>query len=116
MISYSKDVTTDFNANSGVNLDVSDWLSVVIQFVSPSGAVTFNGTNDSGAVQGVTDGNASLATNWVAIQATNMNTGVAATSAAASGLWKIINPPHFIQLTGTSVTATKVIVSRATQS
>jgi hypothetical protein len=30
-------------------------------------------------------------------------------------MFKIVNPPHFIQLTGSSVTATKVIVSYQTQ-
>lgn len=104
------DISNDFNLSSSKNIDVSGWDSITIQLVTPSGAINFLTTNDSGAIQGVTDGNAFTAANFTAMQATNLATGVAATSGAATGLWRTNAFGRFLQLSGTSVTAAKILI------
>jgi hypothetical protein len=102
------DLTTAFNANGSVNFDVGMWDSVVVQIVGAAGTVSFNGTNDGGAITGVTDGNALSAKNFTAVQGTNEATGTAATS-GASGSYKFPVTQRFLQLTGGSP-ATEVLV------
>ena len=106
------DVSQSFvtGAPSSVNLDISGWDSVVIQLVSPSGTINILGSNDSGEITGSIIGNSTTAINFTAIQANNLATGVAATSGAATGLWKLIGLPKFLQLSGTTITASKVLV------
>lgn len=110
MITYVYDLTEDFNADSIATLDISAYEQTVVQLVSPSGAVNFLATNDGGAVQSVTDGSPLTATNFIGVQGTNLNTGVAATSGSASGLWKFGIVGKYLRLSGTAVTATKVLV------
>lgn len=109
-LSLIKDITADFNADSLAQVDLSGWDSVTIQLVTPTGTVNFLSSNDAGAVEGSTDGNALTALNFTALQATNLATGVAATSGAATGLWRITGFGRFLQLSGTSVTAAKILL------
>ena len=104
------DWTAEFNANSGINIEIGSWDYVIVQLVSPSGAVTFNSTNDDGGANGTGYGSAATATNWVAVQGTNLNTGTGVTSLNVSGMVRFGYIGQFLQLTGTAVTATKVIV------
>lgn len=104
------DVTNQFNLDNGYVQDLSGWDDIVVQLVTPSGAVNFTATNDGGAVQGVTDGNSALAINFTAVQGTNLATGVAATSLNASGLMRFGVVGQYLQLAGTGVTADKVIL------
>lgn len=110
MISQYLDLTNDLNANSGVIIDIGEWDWVVVQLVSPSGTVTFNTTNDSGAVQAVSDGNAASADNFIAVQGTNLNSGAAVTTLAVSGIVRFAVIGKYLQLTGTTLTATKLLV------
>lgn len=110
MLAANRDVTVEFNAGSGINLDISGWDVVDVHLVSPSGAITFNGTNDAGAVQGVTDGNYITATNWTIVQGVIQGSGTAATTIATTGIIRFTQPSRFLQLTGSTVTATKVII------
>lgn len=102
------DVTTDFNTNGLVNLDVSGWDNIVVQFVTPAAAVTFKSTNDGGAVQGVSDGNAKSALNFTVIQGTDIATGTAATTTSTSSTYKFALGGKYFQLSGT--TAAKILV------
>ncbi len=111
MITITQDFTDKFNANSAVNLDISGWDYVVVQFVTPTGTVTFNSTNDGGAVTGSADPNPESATNWVAVQGKNLNTGSGATTVAASSIFQFSYIGRFLQLTGTAITVTKLIIS-----
>lgn len=108
MISTTIDATAQFNANSVYNLDLSGWDYAVVQLTTPAGAVTFNGTNDAGAVQGVSDGNAYTAINWNTVQLINLSSGTAGTTGGATGSYKYSVGTRFLQLSGT--TAGKVIV------
>lgn len=109
-ISTTLDITSEFNSVGHKNVDMSGWDSMTIQLVSPTGTITFNGSNDDGSVTGSVQGNANSAINWTAIQATNLNTGSGSTTGAVSGLWRISAFPRFVQLTGSSVTASKIIL------
>src|SRR5436190_206902 len=54
------DFAQQFNSVYNIKLDLSGWDKTTITVIPPiSGAIYVYGTNDSGAVQGVTQGNAS---------------------------------------------------------
>jgi len=108
-ITNTYDYTTKFNADSGVVIDMGGWDNVTVQLVSPSGAVSFNTTNDGGAITGVSDGGAASAANFTAIQGINLASGAAVTTLNATGSVRFNNVGKYLQLTGSSVTATKVI-------
>lgn len=110
MVSKILDVTTEFNANNGVKLDLSLYESATFSFVTPTGTISITGSNDAGAIEGVTDGNALTSTNYTAIQAINLGTGSAVTSVVAAGNYKVTIGPKFIQFGGASAAATKVLV------
>jgi len=104
------DVTSDFNVDSKVQLDTGGFDYAVVQIVSPSGTVDFKHTNDSGDIEGVSDGSAVSAANFVTVQGTNLASGSAVSSLAASGLVRFGYIGRYLQLSGTSVTATKILV------
>jgi hypothetical protein len=58
------------------------------------------GSNDPNALQGVRDGNAALATNFTAIQATNLATGNAVSSFNAAGNYKVDINARFLKVGG----------------
>jgi hypothetical protein len=111
MITQLLDVTSDFNANSFYNLDVSGWDYVVLQLVTPTGTVTFNTTNDGGAITGAVDGNARSAKNWNLCFGTNIATGVGASTIAASSMFRFSYIGKYFQITGTAITATAVFIT-----
>lgn len=105
------DVTTDLNNNSIVQLDIGGWDYAVVQLVSPTGTFTFNTTNDAGDATGISDGSAISATNWIATQGTNLNSGSAVTTLAASGLVRFQSVGQFLQIAGAGAAqVTKAIV------
>lgn len=112
MLATTLDETTYFNANNGVVIDSSGWQNVTVQLDgTPSGTINLTGTNDAGAITGVSDGNPLTAINFTAIQATDISSGTAVTAIAGAGNFKIINPPKFIKIGGASAATTgKLIV------
>lgn len=94
------DITTDVNNNDLAAFDVGGSDYVVVQLVSPTGTFTFSSTNDAGAITGVSDGSAVSATNWVAVQGTNLNSGSGVTTLAASGMVKFQGIGQFLQISG----------------
>lgn len=94
------DITTDLNANSIWQGDIGGWDYAVVQLVSPTGTFTFNSTNDANAITGVSDGSNISATNWIAVQGTNLNSGSAVTTLAASGLVRLQSIGQFLQISG----------------
>lgn len=104
-------VTADLNNNSICQLDVGGWETIVVQLVSPTGTFTFNSTNDAGAAEGVSDGSAISATNWIAVQGTNLNSGSAVSTLAASGIVRFQNIGQFFQISGAAAAqVTKAII------
>lgn len=104
------DITQDVNNNSSASLDVGGWDYAVVQLVSPTGTFTFNSTNDAGAATGVSDGSAISATNWIAVQGTNLNSGAAVSTLALSGMVRLQGIGQFLQISGGTATVTKAIV------
>lgn len=94
------DLTIPYTNNGFVNIDVGMWDNVEVQIVGPTGTVSFNASNDSGAITGITDGNATSAKNFTAIQGTNLATGTAVTTTAAAGTFKFPVTARYLQLTG----------------
>lgn len=110
MVNRTQDVTLLFNSTGVYNMDVGEWDYIIVQLVGPTGTVTFNASNDGGGVTGETDGNATSAINFTAVQATSLATGTAATTTAAAGMFKIQVPGKYLQLSSPGQTATKVLV------
>lgn len=105
-----QDFTNEFNQNAGdYNFDVGGWDYVVVQLVTPSGAVTFLTSNDSGDITGVSDGSAISAANFIEVQGTNLNSGAAVTSLAASGLVRFQGIGRYLRLQSTAATVVKLL-------
>ena len=104
-------ITEDLNNNSIGQYDIGGWDYVVVQLVTPTGTFTFNSTNDAGDATGISDGSAISATNWIATQGTNLNSGSAVTTLAASGLVRFEKVGQFLQIIGAGAAqVTKAIV------
>jgi hypothetical protein len=100
------DYASQFNSTYNITLDLSGWTKTTIQAVAPmSGAIIVYGSNDSGAVQGVTQGNAQLATNFDPILVTNLATGTATETISSPGLYTAEVNAQFLQLQGTPAAA-----------
>lgn len=113
MVNKVEDVTTKFNANGFINLDIGEWDYCIVEVITPTGVIAFNASLDGGSVQGVTNGNATSAINFFSVQATNLTTGAAATTTAASGIFKLPVIGKYLQLSGPTFTATKILVYTA---
>jgi hypothetical protein len=85
-----------------VKLDTGGFDYAVVQLVNPSAAVYFFHTNDSGDIQGVSDGSAVSSINAVAVQGVDLATGTAVTSLAVDGLVRIQSYGRYLWLDGTA--------------
>tara|TARA_R110002126_G_scaffold274341_1_gene419308 strand:- start:2930 stop:3307 length:378 start_codon:yes stop_codon:yes gene_type:complete len=112
------DVTNEFNSGSEsgfpglVKLDTGGYDYAVVQFISPSGTIAFKHTNDSGDIQGVSDGSAISSDNEQSVQGINLATGAAATSTGASSLFRFQSNGRYLWLDGSATPAsvTKLLV------
>jgi|SRR5690606_1671707 len=112
MLSFTKDVTTEFNAKNGIKEDVSQWQTVTVHISgNVSGTVNITGTNDGGAIEGVSDGGAWAATGDTAIEAINLATGTETTSISGAGNYKIPVSTKYVIIGGSAAaTDGKVII------
>lgn len=108
MVSSYIDATDKFNAAGAFVQDVGEWDWVTVQLVTPAASVTFNSTNDAGAITGVSDGSPASTANWIAVQGTNLNSGSGSTTLAVSGMIRFAVIGKYLQLSGT--TAVKVLI------
>ncbi len=100
------DFAPQFNSIYNVTLDLSGWTETTIQLEAPvGGSIVVYGSNDSGAVRGVTQGNASLATGFNPAQVTNLATGTAVTSMSAAGNYRYTVDAQFLRLQGSPAAA-----------
>lgn len=107
MLQQPLDLTADFNANNKIVLDVGMWQNCTINISGTiSGTVDILGTDDPGAVSGVSDGNVVSATNFTAVQAINLATGAAVTTITVAGNYKITIGTRFIKVGGPSAATT----------
>lgn len=101
MLSRRNDWTYNINQKGSLTIDVGGYDKVTAEFIAPvSGIFSIYGSNDSGAIRGVTDGNASLATNFQPIQATNLATGSAVSTISAAGLYSVAVNSKYIRFSG----------------
>lgn len=105
-IGHSVDLTQQFNTTYNITLDMSGWSKTTIGVIAPmGGAVLVYGSNDAGALQGVTQGNAKLATNFTPAQATNIATNTASGTINAAGNYRYDVDAQFLRLQGVPAAA-----------
>lgn len=109
-VSQILDVTADFNSTNDVKLDIGGWDYAIVQVVNPSGTVDFKTSNDANAIEGASDGSGVSAINFTAVNGVNLATGSGVTSLAASGLVRFGYIGKFLQISGSTVTADKILV------
>lgn len=110
MTSQQHDWTYNINNQKQVTMDVGEWDRVTVQLIGPiSGTVYVYGSNDGGATRGITNGNAQLATNFTAVQMTNLATGTAVASATAAGLYKVDMNFKYLKFGGGGISVYKMI-------
>ena len=108
------DVTNEYASGSEsgtpclVKLDTGGYDYAVVQLVNPSGTVSFKHTNDSGDIQGVSDGSAVSSANGITLQGVNLANGSGVTSLAASGLVRFQSYGRYLWLDGTGETPSTV--------
>jgi len=103
------DATGIFNKDKVYVIDTGGYDYAEVQVVSPTADVNFSATNDSGAVQGASDGNYKSATNFVAVLGTNITTGTTANKAIATSIFKFINAAQYLKLDSTD-TVSKILI------
>ena len=98
----SLDLTSEYKANVySITLDMSGWDKTTFHVLAPVAAPIFvYDSNDAGAGFGITDGNASLATNFATIQTTPLANNTPATSISTAGAYKVDVNTQFIRLQG----------------
>lgn len=95
------DFARDFNSLYKITLDLSGWDRTDINVIAPfSGAINVYASNDGGAVLGVTQGNAKLATNFTPVQVVNLATGTAVNSISTAGNYRYDVNAQFLRLQG----------------
>jgi hypothetical protein len=110
MISRIIDITDQFNSTGRARLDLGGWGIATFQIISPSGSISFTGTNDGGEETGTLTPSPSRSINFSTIEATDLSSGTKVTSTSATGMYEVVIDCKYIQLFGTGVTATKILV------
>lgn len=92
---------TEYNSLYKITLDLSGWDKTTINVVAPvGGTMAVLATDDGGAVQGQTDGNADLAINFSSVQVKNLQTGTMTNYIYGSGLYEYDVNAQFLRLQG----------------
>jgi hypothetical protein len=113
MLAQYLDLSLELNKNNFAIVELSNWDYCVIQVVNPSGTINLTATNDSGAVQGQTDGNYKLSTNYTTIQATKLSDGTDVTALATAGQYRVDVVGRYLKIGGASAAATKLLIMLA---
>jgi len=86
MLAQYLDLTDEFNANGGeVKFEASNYDYAVVQIIGQSDLISFQTTINSGAIQGVTDGNILTSENYSQAYATSLYDGSIMTDASNGG-------------------------------
>ena len=111
MLANYIDVTASIVANKKVVISLSNWDYAVVQVIAPTGTMSISATNDSGDIQGVTDGSYKTATNFSTVQATKLSDGTSVNSLASTGLYRVGVVGRFLQIgDGTTAGVTKCVI------
>jgi hypothetical protein len=130
MLAQHLDLTVDFNTASTYTnpegdtsikpagltyVELSNYDFCLVQFVGLSGAAAaFQTTLDSGAVQGITDGNVKMSTNYLDVYGVDVSSATNAfVKSVASGAAIVRFPVvgRYLKIGGTGCVATKVLVT-----
>jgi hypothetical protein len=112
------DVTNEYNSGSQygtqyqVTLDIGGFDYAVIQAVGATGDIAILSTNDSGDIQGVSDGSAVSSDNYVAISGTELAGGTLVGNITNNQLVRVQSVGRYLMLDGIAdeVTVTKLLV------
>jgi hypothetical protein len=96
------DITDRVNAEMFIEIGGYDYA--VFQFIGVKGTASFNSTNNSGEIGGVTEGNANLATNGISIKALSLNSMSIVDTISDDGMIKFEGVGRFIQIAGGAFT------------
>ena len=91
------DATDQFNQNLSFVIDCGGFDYVDAQIIDPTESVSFSSTNDSGAIQGVSDGNYKSATNFLDVFGINLNNNDLAKNTAISSMYKFNGVGRFLR-------------------
>ena len=105
-ISTVVDATASFNTNGNFYQDLSGWDSAVVQFVSPSNAISFSTTNDDGSITGQLLPAPEVPLNWVSVLGINLSTKTDVSSISGSGLVEFGIIGKYLLLQGTAIATT----------
>jgi len=90
-----------FNSTYNITLDMSGWDKATIQTAGTVlGTINIMGSNDSGANQQTTQGNAELAINFTPLQAKDLATGTMVNAIYGAGLFEVDVNAQFLRLQG----------------
>jgi hypothetical protein len=113
MLAQYLELSEEANLNnpSSVIIDVSNYDYCLVQ---PIGAdAEFQGTIDSGAITGVSDGSASSAINFNTVGGTRLETGAFVTSIGAGNIIRLNVVGRYLKIISTSGSFTKLFVMLA---
>lgn len=109
MLAQYLDLTDEITLNGYCVFETSNYDYAVIQLVNPGGTINFYSTIDSGAIQGVSDGNAESSTNYFQIPGTDLATGNDTNGLGTDGMVKFGVVGRYIKLQG-SISPNKLLV------
>ena len=112
-LSYHDDLTKDYKQNIySITLDMSGWTKTTIQVEAPVAAPLFvYGSNDSNPIQGVRDGDASTARNFVKLATLNLSSTTPATlvdTISAAGSFEVDINNRFLRVQGGGANVYKI--------
>lgn len=87
MLAQYLDLTDKFNAGESATFETSNYDYAIVQIINniEGDTIAFFATLDSGAIQGVTDGNISTSNYYLTIVGENLNTGLLVNTDAGIG-------------------------------
>lgn len=99
------DYATEFNSLYKITVDLSGWDKATVQVITlNAGSLAIQASNDSGANLS-TQGNATLATNFVSVQAKNLQSGTSVNYIYGAGLYEYDVNAQFLRLQGSPAAA-----------
>ena len=112
MLAQYLDLTDEFNNNDGeVAFEASSYDYAVVQIIGQSGSMDFKSTINSGAIQGVTDGNILTSIIYSQAYATQLVDGALVTSSnSGNGLYRFNVVGRYIKLFKRGASVNKLLV------
>ena len=100
MLAQYLDLTAEIIANGFAEFETSNYDYAVIQIVDNGGDVFVKSTLDSGAIQGVTEGNISTSDNYVTIGCIRLSDNSYITPIDGNGLFRLNVVGRYIKIEG----------------